>query len=586
MRARSAVRQAEQRPQASTGRVSWWGLTIGLLAAAGVILRLDRYLLRDSFWIDEASLAVNVAARSYGELLLPLDLAQTAPPLFLWLERSVFTVVGGAEWSLRAASFAASLATLFLLAKVGRRVLPVPAVALAFGLVALSPQVARLGSELKPYAIDALVAIVLVGLTLHAVEKPHARREWILLTIAGAFALFLSTTSPFMLAGVSVVLLVPSVRQAGVPLRRAGITLALWAGLAAVVYVVFHAPSIGSGSTMGEYFARYWEPTFLTTNPPGLKVRAGMAAGQLIVAPFPFYAAVVPKAALSASVLVGLGAAYLVRRQGLGVASLFAAPLFALGVASALQLYPIAFRLVFFATPLIALLLASGVYAAVAIAPRRIRPATFALVAATALGVSAYTTYQRLYVRSQRETRTATIIRELLAVGPATEPVYIYAGALPVWLYYASDWRKPNAARLAFMMRMGAVGSPAFNNTPSRGRRVVADGDDLVWRDGLTELVGLPPGVSNNAVQVFGERPDSGWGENEVRRIRAVANPCARAFFTHILLRTSVLEIETDLAATAAQIVWQSRNGATRAFRVCWSERGGGASASVAGRPT
>ena len=61
-------------------------LFLGALAL-GVAVRAVDYLNCRSLGLDEARLAVNVASRSFLGLLQPLDLDQSAPPLFLWGER-------------------------------------------------------------------------------------------------------------------------------------------------------------------------------------------------------------------------------------------------------------------------------------------------------------------------------------------------------------------------------------------------------------------------------------------------------------------------------------------------------------------
>jgi hypothetical protein len=58
----------------------WWGIIL-----LGAVLRLRQYLLNRSLWADEASLAVNLVNRSFGELTELLDYHQAAPVGFLFI---------------------------------------------------------------------------------------------------------------------------------------------------------------------------------------------------------------------------------------------------------------------------------------------------------------------------------------------------------------------------------------------------------------------------------------------------------------------------------------------------------------------
>src|SRR6266404_4589599 len=67
--------------------------TTGIIVL-GLFLRLHHYLRNPSMWHDEAALVLNVFNKGFRELLGPLLFSQAAPPLFLWIERSVFLVLG------------------------------------------------------------------------------------------------------------------------------------------------------------------------------------------------------------------------------------------------------------------------------------------------------------------------------------------------------------------------------------------------------------------------------------------------------------------------------------------------------------
>ena len=98
--------------QAATGdRLGGWyrliGAPVALVAGAGI--RLWFYFLNDSFWRDETKLLLNIAHKSFLELLSPLDPKQVAPVPLLWLYRVVYLWGGGGELSMRAFSLITSI---------------------------------------------------------------------------------------------------------------------------------------------------------------------------------------------------------------------------------------------------------------------------------------------------------------------------------------------------------------------------------------------------------------------------------------------------------------------------------------------
>ena len=95
-------------------RVGFWALW-GAFALAGTWLRLVQFFAARSLWLDESMLALNVASRSFRDLLRPLDYNQVAPPLFLWLGRLSIDLAGTNEMALRAWPMLAGLSVPLLL---------------------------------------------------------------------------------------------------------------------------------------------------------------------------------------------------------------------------------------------------------------------------------------------------------------------------------------------------------------------------------------------------------------------------------------------------------------------------------------
>ena len=129
----------------------------------GVVLRLVRYAMNFPLWGDESFVAVNFIARGYRDLLRPLDYGQICPLLFLWIERWVVVHLGFSEWTLRLFPLVCGVSSVFLFRHVAGCVVGGLPLLLAVAIFAVSFHPIRHAAEVKPYASDLLVALVLAG---------------------------------------------------------------------------------------------------------------------------------------------------------------------------------------------------------------------------------------------------------------------------------------------------------------------------------------------------------------------------------------------------------------------------------------
>ena len=179
----------------------------------GVVLRLFRYARNFPLWGDESFVAVNFIAHGYGDLLRPLDYGQICPLLFLWIERWVVVHLGFSEWTLRLFPMACSLASVFLFRHVAGRVLGGLPLLLAVAIFAVSFHPIRHAAEVKPYASDLLIALLLLGLALEWRRTPD-RTSWLwLLAVFVPIAVALSHPAVFVGGGVSLGLAAPIWRR-------------------------------------------------------------------------------------------------------------------------------------------------------------------------------------------------------------------------------------------------------------------------------------------------------------------------------------------------------------------------------------
>jgi hypothetical protein len=187
----------------ATGGTRWLPYAVWAFVALGVFIRLARYLLNFPLWCDEAYVAANFLDRGYEELLAPLDFGQVGPPLFLWIELTAVKLLGYSEWSLRLFPLVCGVGSVFLFRHVAARLLSGVALLAAVGIFAVSYAPVRHAVEVKPYASDLFVALVLLALALKWRSEPRRTRWLWALTAAMPFAVVLSYPAVFVAGGVS-----------------------------------------------------------------------------------------------------------------------------------------------------------------------------------------------------------------------------------------------------------------------------------------------------------------------------------------------------------------------------------------------
>ncbi|MEW6251446.1 MAG: glycosyltransferase family 39 protein [Planctomycetota bacterium] len=177
----------------------WFWLLLGL----GLAWRIVRYARGAPFWCDESYLNLSILHRDYEALLdQPLEYSQIAPLLFVWAQRTALEWFGGGEYSLRLLPFVASLAALGLFAHLAWAHLPPRAAALAVGLYAVSYRIVRHATDAKPYAVDALVAILLLWVGARWLRRPGSLRWTVAALVVAVPGVWLSYPAIFVAGGV------------------------------------------------------------------------------------------------------------------------------------------------------------------------------------------------------------------------------------------------------------------------------------------------------------------------------------------------------------------------------------------------
>ncbi len=328
-------------------RLAW--LIIGL----GIIFHLYLYTVNRSLWLDEAYIVEGIITRSWSDLLTPLPNNQAAPLGFVAVEVAVTQALGTSEYALRLFPLLCGVLTLPLFYLLARRVLDGYATHFALAVVAFSPRFAYYSSDVKPYAGDALFATACLLAAVWYFDNPRSFRRLMVLTGAGAVALWFSYPAAFVLGGTGAAMLVgwlrlPDRRTMG---RDLLVVAVFWGVSFLVHYRIWMAIQVTD-----EFLVTFWDHAFLPFPP-----WSGAALKWLFH--LPFQVLINPTGFVYPGVACGfliVGLLVFVRSRSLSSLTVLL-PVGLLLLASAIEKYPAWGRLLVFALPVIALLLGAGV---------------------------------------------------------------------------------------------------------------------------------------------------------------------------------------------------------------------------------
>jgi hypothetical protein len=469
------------------------GFVVALALVLGAAPRLAAWLAARSLWLDEAMLALNVAGRSFGELLGPLEYGQTGSPIFLWLSRLAAVTAGSTELALRALPLATGLLLLWLVWQLGRALLGPEGGALGALLVALSPPLVRYAAEFKPYGPDAAVTVGVALVALRVVDRPADSRPWAALVAAGIAAALASLSAPMLLAGVVAALaLAPAVRAQPRWAARVALLAAVWAGVFAAVYFTVY-----SGAANDTFLRRQWAATFLDPWAPDFRARLRSALEAILAAPLPGSPHLTRLSRLLPCVLVACaGVWWAVRRRGWSGAALLVGPVAATLAAGMLGRYGLAERLVVFLHPLVLLTYAGGMALVVGWLPRAARGPALLAAAAAAVRVGAPSAIEGALAPSGREELRPLVVEARRR--PPQETLYILGRSLPAYWFYTSEWGGRAAGTRAQSPRSVGPGELSSHST------------GMTWTQAGGWSAPSPPTT---------------WGAAEAERLAAAAQP-------------------------------------------------------------
>lgn len=441
----------------------WWWLALGaVLIGAG--LRVWQWQLGTTLFMDELAIIHNLVVRTPGQLVhTPLLEAQVAPPLFLLVEQACLRGLGSSEQVLRLPALLASLLALPLLWAVAGRVLSarlVPLLLLAFGV---GFTFLYYSNQVKPYASDVAISILVVWLALRLRETSLPSRKFLLAAaLAGLVLPFYSQSSLLVFGGCGAMLVLLAWFDAGRP--RLAATLAVvgtWAvGCGAGVLLAHH----NVRPIDQAYMQYFWADGLLPLNAHlpaallgDLTERLGVGLGW----PHP---AVIWVAAAA----LGLGLLWWRQRP---VALLLLAPWLTSILASLLQQFPLRMRLMDFLLPTLLLFVFAGLQGIVAWGWRRSRPVGWALLALCAVPVAYSTTHHNLPPYATEDAKP--LFAWLAQHRRPTDAVYSHYGANQYLRWYGPRYQlAPYQLGQCFGAAPGAKRGFLRELDTYRGRRV------------------------------------------------------------------------------------------------------------------
>jgi len=238
---RTALHDPRLRTLNLLSTISWPQAAMAALGL-GIIIRLWVYLSGYAFWLDEAMVFLNIQNRSFAELTEPLDYNQMAPIGWLMMQKSMISIFGGSEYSMRFPALLFACLSMVICYQTAKQWMTAHGAFLTALLIALMPPVLIYAVALKPYVSDIFFAAAILAVTLECLREDKS--SWVklgLLFLIGTAGIFASLPSVIILASAGVTLaLKAGLEKHYDELLKLSVLGITWLIIFAFVYLTFH----------------------------------------------------------------------------------------------------------------------------------------------------------------------------------------------------------------------------------------------------------------------------------------------------------------------------------------------------------
>jgi len=326
---------------------------VGVLILLGVVLRLRQYLTGRSLWTDEAMLALNIVNRDFIGLFKPLDYDQGSPIGFLLVEKIANSFFGRSEYALRLVPLIVGIASIWLFYLLLKRTTRGAGLLTALALFILNPRLVYYSSEVKQYILDVAVTLGLLLFADRLFDPKPQKRDFLWMALAGFAGIWFSQPALFVLAGIGLALVIFYLRKHDYSNLGYLIGIGfLWVATISLLYFL-----VLRNLQQNAFIREYWQGAFLPFPPWSDIGWFKLSINGIIATQFG-----IPYGTYFVFALMLLGWMILWRRNqnyAITLGLIFIITL----AASALQLYPVAERMVLFLIPMGLLLLGKTVEA-------------------------------------------------------------------------------------------------------------------------------------------------------------------------------------------------------------------------------
>ncbi len=402
----------------SKQRTTFWIVTSVIIL--GIFFQMWQFTHRQSFWKDETGLARNFLTHDLATIHEPFGGSQAAPIGFLQISKLHEMALGHNEHVFWLLPLFLGIIGIFVATHTWKNLLPLGAWVMAVGLWAFNPTMIVNITQFKPYLTDAVVTLVLTWAFFY--YREGGKSGPLVYLLAGLWALWMSYTSVFVLAGFGLWMIIESIRfTTRQKVSRCVAINFILGAVFALLWVSTYSHLDADGG-----FQKFWALNFvpLPWAAGGLRwwcETFGSVFGYIFG----------QTQWLTWVLLCGLGIAFAIRHNRRLLVLLV--PVLLTICASLLRLYPIHDRLEIFWTPLLTPFVALGIYAIWRQAKESPRAVAWVLVLCVALPYL-YPLRALPGMKDPQELKQVTVIIQKKA--QAGDIVYIHARANELYKYY------------------------------------------------------------------------------------------------------------------------------------------------------